>query len=1081
MQVLGARSELIKPLAPSHQDCCNLRMFFDQPSNFRYHAKKAFDWGWDKGYPVRAAIQAACPVVDLVVAIIVIVVFEWSLGIFMCRALREIIDRFASMPPQVTFIGDNRLEKLFQIKKLPDTVAHTIGPDDGTKRKHGQKAINQEVVDRRNKKEDLKNKKKSRQCGEYLLDFIGGTFGKEFLDTMINDVASFVLEKWVNCEAHVVCVLVDQASWEMKNWQVMTACIAIIYMPGLPHRWTNWNMRKRTKMTTLSRAIRSLMRGPKGKRASMGMMDDTKTRMLRDVRDPEKPQPKYKWKSHAIQEARAQGLPSTLEEILKARMALQSSVDKRWWRDWYTSRFLRKSRLKLAMVATEMEQVTAQEIEEQRLHLLPVEEGDLDLGEVSSDDEDDRVCAGDHVYLLGCLQPFLEDDKLMDIVDDLGGITHEVGALFEHLQATAPGTPLKREVAEALQKWTAKPFAAGEPCPSPFAVKLKLAQAKWHMNRKFIHNTMGTSGKYGKLGIQECLDQLSSEVSFAIFELMDPNLGFWETMHLTCVAKCNFVHRNPQPLQTVMESLSYEAGGFASAMAALHDAGHPASIKYYLRCFYQSSPYTEKEQETCHKERWTNNDRRCNVHGSNFSLQRDRLSQAVQRPAYVAPREGGALELVMDPDQVLAQVTEHAGSRDDWIRPLLMGMSLRDTNLVRALMRELKTWHSEHPNANNALRKSLVEKFRDSPPARNADALGFRAAELIARLELADPTMFDALRALSMSQAEELKINARLAAGDPVILASQSQAEIDVLVTAHDHGIFIGTLLNRVADPDIPNLSVEAMRARLGHAGECLGFPAVERGVHIVCGFLIDWDHYLARTRLSTNDLRKTLVLKQGHLVTTDGDQEQRRHFPSQSPAVQLMLMNEQRRDPRTQRKMTLDEFTYMNYEDRVRIYGKLVDAEVTWSTLLSCIQDRRKKELGFYAEAPFDFLVPEKKRKLNSGQPASRQSAERKEREEAGRYAARFVAEINMGDKVVAKMSSHRSDKGRGAEKLKMTWRDHVATTMGQSATRKWLKTVDPVEATKSTFFPLVATEFDCDVESLALTQILRRAKMYP
>lgn len=166
-------------------------------------------------------------------------------------------------------------------------------------------------------KDDLKNKKKSRQCGEFLLDFIGGTFGKEFLEQLIRDAAEKDMDRWANNRCHVIAVLVDQASWEMKSWQVMTACIALIYMPGLPHRWTNWSMRKRTRMTKLSRAIRSFMRGPKGKRASMGMMNDTKTRMLEEARDPLRPQPNWPYKDLAIQEARKQGLPCTLVDILK--------------------------------------------------------------------------------------------------------------------------------------------------------------------------------------------------------------------------------------------------------------------------------------------------------------------------------------------------------------------------------------------------------------------------------------------------------------------------------------------------------------------------------------------------------------------------------------------------------------------------------------------------------------------------------------------------------------------------------------------------------------------------------------------
>eukprot|EP00392_Amoebophrya_sp_AT5.2_P014884 g15061.t1 len=1072
----GPRSSLLRPLALSYDaTCVNLRLHCKQPTNFKRLSDSAYHWGLAKGFPIRNAIGPTCCVVDL----------KW------------VARHFCTNVARMRSITDPVMKEVFGFEHVPTNVVHTIGSDDGTKRKHGMKAVNlwnacsddrapdghgleffavpiQQEVTHAKGKDDQKLKKKSRSCGEFLLDFIGGTFGKDFLLTLIADAAELDMENWVHNRCHVIAVLVDQASWEMKNWQVMTACFALIYMPGLPHRWTNWNMRKRTRMTRLSRAIRSLMRGPKGKRANMGLLHDTKTRMLKYVQDPSTPAPTWKWKDLAIQEARKQNLPCSLQEILSRRIALQSSVDKRWWRDWYTARFLRKGRFNLAMVAGQMSLTTVQDVAQNRLELLPVEEGDEDLGEVSSDDDDDAACTGDHVYMLSCLEPFLENDKLLDLVDELGGITHEVGAIFEHLQALAPGSPMSKELAEGLQKWTKKRHVPGHPCPSVFCVKLQLAQAKWFMSRKFLLNTMTTAGKHGKVGIQECLDQLQSETNFALFELMDPNLGLWETLRLTSVAKYSFVHRNPLPLVEILRSLSYEEGVFASRMASLHDAGEVNSLKAYLKDFYMSSPYTEKEQETCHKERFSNNDRRCKVAGTNFSMQRDRLSQAVQHPAYVAPREDDAkLHVVLNPNQATEAVQDHAQHGDiRYARSIVHGMSLRDISRVREVMRELKSWYLDHPNANCDLRKELVTKFPQSAPARNADALGFRAAELIVRLELEHPDQFESLQALSMSQADQMKIPQRLAAGETVILSSQTNADVDVYVTAQDRGIFIGQLLRRVANPARPDFTVQMEIQHFGSSGECLGFPETEQGVHIVCGLFIDWDHYLSRVRITTNDVRQQVVFKQGHLATTDSDHEIRKYFPAQAPEIQLSLMNERRISPGLdERETTMEEFLYMGYGDRVDIFNKLVTRELSWNKLIGCIEYRRTRELGFIAEAAFDFKPPEKKRKLNNGAEApARDSVERKEREEAGRYAARFVAEISWNDKIVAKMASHRANKGKAAEKLKMTFHDHAPTSMGQTCTRKWLQNVDPEAETKKTFFPLLAAEFDCTGDDLAL-----------
>eukprot|EP00392_Amoebophrya_sp_AT5.2_P002687 g2692.t1 len=1010
----------------------------------------------------------------------------------MCDATQMVLFKHISEWNSSTYMWlraseDPRIKEVFGIENVRPVTAFTIGHDDATRRKANMKVCNvfaegwinddpedydttlhwsplpvQKIPVRLKQKTDLKARTKTASEGRFVLDTIGARFGKNFMAKMFAAAVNSDVDTtpWKNLDVPVCQLLVDQASYEMACWQLLSPKLPLVYFEAAAHRGSNTASSKKTKMRVLGQQIRSYMRGPKGKRANLGELKDTKDEMLNEIRDPRNPPPKWEYLNEAMAEfCNARDGIWTVEDVLEAPIGLQSSVNMRWWKCYYVAKFMKKNKYRLAMILKKQRKISPEEAAAAAARVQALEEGDLDLGGVSSDEEEDRQLIGNAESLLKAMEPLLQSTVYEDATIAFAEEGHDYINLLQNLSALPVGSVMPLDVAERFEKWTGASLGANPLVPAVKKVQIRLGQARWYINRKLIHANMKSSASFGVVGIEESTLHMQDEVSFALFQVADPNLGLWETLCVTGKAKFDLRSQCPSLVQ-LMQSLGFAPGSFAMAMATLYDEGDKDTIRKYILLLYGSRPYFELEQETCHKERWSNNDRRCRVGGSNFSMQRDRTLLALQHKVYEVPAQSMNIKYYLAPGRIVDTAHELQGYEPHQVRSFLEADCRGwTTSEVRNIVTNSATYLSEHRDAESLDYTLLPTYVANGPASRSAEDVGFRAAEVIVKMKLWNPPMWPLAESMSEKIAAELKIPARLDAGVPV-LAWDPRVLRTVKVIKCDKGLLQITYLAFVyrevrAAPSGSSSSSSAaapVQNRVARMKSTFAYPTKEEKVEVSAAWASELDWFLSACKYMTRSSAKV-----GRFVLDSDLAIEARDLggnlaPKLSTAHKLLWLDSQR--PRNGPKFTRQDLDSMTITTQATLIRKISDDNSCYESLHRLIRQKQLQAQQIACLDVDEFVPPAPKKKKNDENKAQKptspkKDSPRKDREEGGRQAAMWVAAVNLkGCGRIATIKSHRTTTGSGMPRLKLTYdRDYVAKVGTQTMSKQWGKGEKPIQ----------------------------------
>eukprot|EP00392_Amoebophrya_sp_AT5.2_P012729 g12836.t1 len=1106
---------LFEKLKRAHEACCNIRWASNYECNFTRESREAVRHCHANGIRCPDSIPAASTVDDLIAFISCEVstrpnkahfykhLFEeegvsaasfpliWSVDAFL-DLFRDDLTRFindaAEAPEAAIGLGDcqemawtlrhwsnticrlrsqedDRYQEVLGFTAPRPVTVFSLAHDDATRRKFNHKVFNvftedchpldpsdtvllysippvQRIPYKAKGTGAANERKKTLSEMQFVYDATGASFGKQTLQTMDNysrtqdiDAAAWVSHKVMVCQ-----LLVDQASWEMACWQILAGLLPLVYVPAQMHRASNAGHSKNTGIAELASHVRSFMRGPKSKRKNLGDMHDTRMQMLERVRDPNKPYTNWRWQDEAEQEAaREAGAAVPLKTILEKRIDLQSSAERRWWRPRFLALFMRKRKLRLAMYLSQ--QQNPADLDVNRAAESHLDAHDLELfAELSSDEEADQLVPGNAESFLRALAPFLRSD----VYENCTIALTDEGFDFTHL--------------------------------------LENITHRYRNTQTLLAHTVKTMGEYGTVGLEDGMDQLTQELSFAFFEHADPQMGFFESLLLRRQpSRLPISIKEEGSLFKLFQHLSYEPGVPARAWATLYDARECGAIRWYLLESYGSRMHSEIETETCHRERWSNNDRRCRVSGSNFSLQRDRiaLGKKHKRHPTTAPAN---FQYNMSPDEIRDTLDQYPARNVEEIRDTLRCNQATDVADARSRILAASHWVEDHPNGSCFTRAFCPGKVLQAPPSYMANQLGFRGAELMATLQSVGSKVgkgeeLQMTRDLSMKAVAEMKIDARLEKGIPV-LCYYPIMKTSIRVLSAKEGALQCLPLERVPEDAGLGLDGEPL---LDDAGvpvppvppHTFAFPEDRDDLHPIAAWAIDVDHYTAKTSESTNDVRKRLRMTLENEAVVDTEDILYMLCPKLPPAQRHLVVSwmVEVQD----KKISKEDWSYLSLQEQVRFYRKLIARQLDFGPLQKKLREARLKEEGFDGEGLFEVEISAKRQKLaeevaaKQKEESEQEARERKKREEAGRMKASFVASIVVDGVDRCKIASHRVNKGKDRDRLKLTWIDYVATSATQSMSRQWALTSDPRKLCEE-FFSTVAGELSVEVGQLVL-----------
>eukprot|EP00392_Amoebophrya_sp_AT5.2_P006655 g6667.t1 len=988
---------------------------------------------------------------------------------------------FSSTVAPLRAHDDDRWTELYDLWPSRPVKVFTLGHDDCTRRKHSMKVANvftedwdwdnegktvlnwhplpvQKMRIKNKAKEGWTDRAKTAEEAKVVYEVIGACFGPKRVRKMekFSVRKDIDVDAWVDGEVPGVQVLLDQASYEMAAWQNLNSKLPLIYQEAIAHRGSNTCASTETGMRLIGRALRSFMRGPKGKRGNLGHFHDTRQNMIAEEADPNLPRPTWKYLHEAMAEQEFFFGVGTVGEMLKKPVHMQSSVNCRWWKCRYMAIFLQKNKYKLAMILSQQKPMTPAQAAAAAAAGGATDEDDLDLGEPSSDEEEDREMVGDAASLLRAMDPILKQPGLEECAIALSEEGHDYVKLLQNMNVHGAGTIMSQEVCERLYKWTQDNFADDTLAPTTRQLQLKLGQARWLNNRRILHQTMIEAGRHGKIGISESLGQLTQEVNFAMFQSADPNFGSWETIHTT---QKEPLFRLPlgASLTNVLDRLPYESGSFARAMAELTDLGEERAVKTYLMDSYGSRPLFEAEQETCHKEKWSNNDRRCRVEGSNYSLQRDRILLAKKHLRYHAAIET-PVQFPFPPDVVENDFLEQCqGYSTEQIRDIMRadGVKLSDAGL-RKFVCDSATWLRDHDDCQTLEYVTAHAFFKNAPTSYGPTTLGFRGAEVLLQLRHNESAQVTGLRrSLSEKILWELKVPHRLREGQ-LVLVNSEVFDRTFRVLLQKDGVVICVGLE--AYEFLTTLQIEQMQSQLA-GGNVQGvvqeltwnYPVddIDR-VQITPFWADELDWYLSDSFETTNSMRKLVTMGLGDGVMLDSKTAAAQVAPRLTPAHKLLYINQFQGN--CKHKLNADDLSFIALVEQTKLIDKLATTPGLYEKYFFDIKDARRRNRGFDVDNVLEIEAKQKKRKLDPNEKkAASQSPdkERKAREELGRQPAEFVSYFEVKDKGrVATVASHRTTGTHAFSRLKMTWDlDGVPTKTPRTPSRQWPPMTDPVK----------------------------------
>eukprot|EP00392_Amoebophrya_sp_AT5.2_P003738 g3743.t1 len=965
----------------------------------------------------------------------------------------------------------------------------TIAHDDATRRKHSQKLPNQFTsVDNPDGTTSLrydplpyqqtksgpkiakKNKDRKKSCEEFefLLETIGFLYGKEAVAEMLNDAKEFDAERWKEGKVRVCNVMVDQASWEMVAWQVGNDLIHLIFAEAEAHRDSNSAEPKSAIMYRIAKALRSFMRGPKGKRANLGVMRDTRLRMLARARDPTKPPPKWKYMQEAMREAEEFGGPSDLISILEFSLPLQSSVDKRWFRTRYVALFLRKYKWRLALILSNMS-VDDLDAPQNAGVVRETDEAHLDLGDLSSDEEEDSKVTGDHVYFLKVLEPVLHNSMPIDAAIAFSEVSHDRYAMLQTFSQQPLGKVMGKELAKRATIWWGKQYDQFSLTPSTKEINTRRAVMRWAQNRKIIANCCVVGGKYGKYGIREMMDGLRKHVNFAVFQAADPQFGYWETRVYNQSPRFPIDHQGQFPMKHHVENLSFKPGALAKSMAELHDLRLGKQMQEVVAGSLACRPLNENEAEKPHKERFSNNDRRCKLEGTNYSMQRDRLREGLNHDRYTPP-DLCPKEYSTPIDAVETAIEEASHGNIEYLQSHVRSKQPETGAELRTAMRWWKSCIAGHHTVADLPEYiGLKNRFKTAASSRNADGLGKRGAEFICRLEYPTGTLpFDVARAVSRRLAEEQAIQFRLAEEHQVLLQSP-QADGSVYQVIHnDEGLLQMLFLERKSKLELQEpMGIDAVYMVEDDESDPAAFfvyPPEDR-TKVKCGLLVQYDAFVSAAQLTSSQARKSLVFKLADEVGNDFDDSVSAIFTTLSTPHRLAVLNTYIKKGAPQ--VSAADYESLSPEKQVLLYNLVRENPEKTQAYLQTIKKSRDLEVGQISEKLAGLKEKAaKKRKTDKDVPGleyEMKDSPRKNRDEGGgRQSAAFTADVYHNKEQIAEIRSHRVEGGEKSRRLKFTWLGNAPETCSRTMSRKWMSNSDPMVVVKQ-FLPYVMDELLC------------------
>eukprot|EP00392_Amoebophrya_sp_AT5.2_P013108 g13219.t1 len=1100
------KSVFVVPLMRSDQKAFNVRAFSGIDGSWSLHRKKAAQYCADIGAPLPPDGWAGAALDALKTSIANHVDLALSGQIAeeapeeqqMVDLYRWMLRQWSSIVARTRGETISDYKDLFGIPGDEKAMFWTIAHDDATRRKHSQKLPNhftaklqedgsmslrydplpyQQTKSGPKKGKKDKDRKKSKEETQFLFEAVGFLYGSEVVAEMLLDAKEFDVERWKKQEARVFSVMVDQASWEMCCWQVGSELLHMVFAEAEAHRDSNSAEPKSKIMLNIARAIRSFMRGPKGKRANLGAMRDTRLRMLARAKDSSKPVPKWKWMREAMKEAEDRGDLSDLVSVLDLALPMQSSVDKRWLRTRCVSLFLKKYRLRLAFILEHMSIADMEANTRAAGEAAGTDEDHLDLPDLSSDEEGDSQVTGDHVYLLKCLEPILKSTLPMDAAIAFSNEAHERYALLQSFQQLTPGKPMSADLAKRASKWLGQQYAEGSPVPETNVINRRRAITRWLQNRKLIADCCVVGGKFASYGITEMMDSLRKHVNFAAFQAADPQFGYWETRIFNQRPGFPIAHRWAAPLSTYVKSLSYKPGALAKHMAELHDQRLLEPMQRVVEGSLNCRPLNENETEKPHTERLSNNDRRCKVDGANYSTQRDRLRDGLRHDRYVKPDDvPHEYTTGIDRLETIMEETNHGSL--DYMQSCARQSQPMSGAQLRNTMKHWKTcFDNHHSVADLPEYKGLGDRFKNAAPSRNADRLGQRGAEFLARLEFRGPLSFECARALSRRISDEQATSYRLDNGFPVLVLSTIQKDTPYQIIHDDSGILQMLKLDRATCQELlqtPGSAQLAADPLIVESGSYFNYPR-EEDTEVKCGLLCDYELLQSGAKVATSATRRSVIFRVDDEAVLDFDDNTASVYPALSSAHKLEILSGYLKDhSSSSRRVSKAELDFLQDDKQAALFNMIRQDANKVDKCLNIIKENREKEIGVIVEKVSKLREEAaKKRKTDKDQPnlqyEMKDSPRKPRDEDGGRMAAAFTADVLHKGVPVCEIRSHRVGGGEQACRLKLMWNDHDPETCARTMSRKWLTNTDPLPVARE-FLSYIVDELGCSMEQLEI-----------
>ncbi|CAD7931797.1 unnamed protein product [Amoebophrya sp. A120] len=375
---------------------------------------------------------------------------------------------------------------------------------------------------------------------------------------------------------------------------------------------------------------------------------------------------------------------------------------------------------------------------------------------------------------------------------------------------------------------------------------------------------------------------------------------------------------------------------------------------------------------------------------------------------------------------------------------------------------------------------SLPTKFRNQGPAKMADNVGMRGAELLACLNFG-PTSWAMRRALSARVNNMMKVKQRLDQGIPVVV-HHCISNCPVQICHYDNGVVSYTDLAAVAP--MPKSDTEVAKelntllpteADQKHTIEkvlipasTFRYPPMWKDCHFHAMLLTDCDFYTSAIDLNACDETGEVQFDLKDATLYSALDITALAYESLMPDEKLWWVNHMSYETS---RFTMREFEKLSYDEQAQLFKDVCLSEHNWVMWYHLAEERLRKKKGF-AYKSIDEIEEEldgnKRQKNDDGEA----KVDRKDRNEAGgRHPARYIAFVmhKNKNKNLCEIRCFRCNR-TNTEKLKLSWcDDHKAKNVAQTITCMWTIGGCPKKITEQ-FFNKINEELSVPIEELTI-----------